>query len=432
MRFHVKTYGCQMNVYDSDRLIDVLKKAGHKYVEDLEEGVDLLVVNTCAVREKPEERPFSFLTRFKNKARFFGFGGCVAQKLKEKVFEKAPFVNFIFGSYTIERIPEVLEKLERGEKGPFDLTGFEGSPASRHPPYPVHSNGIKAFVKIMEGCNNFCSYCVVPYVRGREFYRSSREIVEEVRCLLDMGVKEVMLIGQNVNSYRDPEKGMDFPDLLYELDKLGGEFWIRYTTSHPKDFGRRLVEAHRDLKKLCNHVHLPFQSGSNKILRLMNRGYTREEYIEKVDLLKKEVGDVAISADCIVGFPGESERDFLDTIDLLERVRFDLVYSFIYSKREGTKAASMEDDVPLDEKRRRLEHLLEVQGRISLERNKEEEGRVLDVLVEGFSKRDAGEVSGRTRKNKVVNFPGGDKLIGGFVKVKIKEGYRNSLKGVIE
>ncbi len=421
-----------MNFFDSDRLVDVLIKNGHEMSESLDGEVDLLLVNTCAVREKPEKRAISFMERFRNRAKFFGFGGCVAQKLGSKLFSRLPFVNFIFGSYTIEKIPEILRRLEKGESGPFDLTGFEGNCFPNEPVFPYHSKGLKSFVKIMEGCNNFCSYCIVPYVRGREIYRPASHIVKEVQRLVEMGVKEIMLIGQNVNSYRDPDTNIGFVKLLEMINSVSGNFWIRYTTSNPKDFGMDMVQAHRDLEKLCNHVHLPFQSGSNKVLKLMKRRYTREEYLEKIERLKDQVPDIAITSDVIVGFPGETQQDFEQTLDLVKTVRFDLLYSFVFSRREGTEAYLMEDNVPLSEKLERLKVLQDIQRSISIEKNREEEGKVLKVLVEGISKKDKSELSGRTSKNKVVNFRGSDRIIGEFVRVKILEGYTNSLKGVLD
>ncbi len=432
MKFYIKTYGCQMNFFDSDMLIDILVRHGHEYSPRMREDIDLILVNTCAVREKPEKRALSFMERFRERARFFGFGGCVAQKLGKTLFERLTFLNFIFGSYGIDRVPDVLDRLEAGEKGPFDLTGFEGNCFPDRPPYPYHSSGIKAFVKIMEGCNNFCTYCIVPYVRGREVYRPSSEIVDEVKRLVDSGVKEVMLIGQNVNSYRDPKNlNIVFSDLLEMVNNVSGDFWIRYTTSNPKDFGMDMVEAHRDLEKLCNHVHLPLQSGSNKVLKLMGRKYTREEYLEKVMALR-EAMDISITSDIIVGFPGEDEKDFQETLSAMEEVRFDLVYSFIFSKREGTAACTMEDKTPYDEKRRRLEVLQAFQRKITLESNKRDEGKVFKVLVDGISKKSEKELAGRTAKNKVVNFQGSVKLTGRFVDVKVVEGYANSLRGVME
>lgn len=418
-----------MNERDTERALRLLLDQGYRIVERPEEA-HVVIVNTCTVRRKPEEKVYSLLGRLEclKEHRLYMkivVMGCLAEQEGKKLLERFEGVDLVLGPDRILELPEALLRLERGER--FTLTGFtdEARQGVLLPPR-VH---VKAYVNIMQGCDNFCTYCIVPYVRGPEKSRPSWEILEEIRLLAERGVKEVTLLGQNVNSYGKKHKGeLSFVQLLYKVAEIPGIERIRFTTSHPKDLTGDLILAFKEIPQLCEHIHLPFQAGSNRILERMNRGYTKEEYLRKVERLREAVPEIAITADVMVGFPGETEEDFRETLDLIERVQFDNLFSFKYSPRKGTVALQWPDDVPPWVKQRRLEELQSLQREITLRKNKALEGKLCEVLVEGLGERE-GQLRGRTRCNRVVNFQGSQSLIGELVYVKINEGLQNSLRG---
>jgi tRNA-2-methylthio-N6-dimethylallyladenosine synthase len=434
-RVYIETYGCQMNEHDSEQMLRLLKTSHYLETKDAREA-DLVLVNTCSVREKPEQKVYSALGRFKRlkeeKGTIIGVAGCLAQQEGERLLDRIPYLDMVIGTHAIPLIPQMLERVEViGEK--VCETGFdtEGKYLSAILPRGPLS-GVKSYVTIMQGCNHFCSFCIVPYVRGREMSRPSREILEETTHLAQRGVREICLLGQNVNSYgKGLEEQIRFPELLSHINGIEGIERIRFTTSHPADLSQELIRAFSKLGKLCEHIHLPFQSGSNRILKAMHRGYTRESYLEKIDHLKKVCPSIAITADVMVGFPGEEEKDFEETLDLMEKVRFDDLYSFKYSPRKGTKASRLEDQVDEKRKQERLAFLQKIQKETTLHKNMVFEGRIEEVLVEGYSKQSNRDVAGRTRTNKVVNFKGDLDVVGRLIPVRITSAYAHSLKGEI-
>ncbi len=428
-RFFIKTMGCQMNEYDSDLMAQDLILMGWERIEDMKEA-DLIIVNTCTVREKPEHKAYSFIGRAiavkkRRPGTIVAVTGCLAQQRKEEIIERFPEVDMVVGAREVVNFSDYLREIIFSQKKivatcldiplrmPALVRGF-------------FKGKVTAYVSIMQGCNNFCSYCIVPYVRGREISRPMDEILREIEFLISEGVREITLLGQNVNSYR--WKDIDFPKLLREVSKIKDLWRLRFTTSHPKDLSDELIKCFEELDNLCSHMHLPFQSGSNRILRLMNRHYTREKYMEFIDKLRKARPEIAITADVMVGFPGETEKDFLDTIDLIKRVEFDGLFSFKYTDRPGTRAEKMKDKVDEKEKGRRLEILQRIQKEITLKKNKQLEGKEVEVLVEGYSKR-GNMFMGRTSTNKIVNFSCDFNVIGDLVKVKVEEAFTNSLRG---
>ncbi|MCX7857822.1 MAG: tRNA (N6-isopentenyl adenosine(37)-C2)-methylthiotransferase MiaB [Deltaproteobacteria bacterium] len=425
----IETMGCQMNENDSEKLVSLLLEHGFDAVKDPQEA-DILIVNTCSVRKKAEEKFLSYMGRLKylkkKKNLIIGVVGCIAQLEKENLLRKVPHVDFCLGPSSIHKVIEAIETVKKGQ---LYLDFSENGEETLCLKPSLTSKKIKAFVTIMKGCNNFCSYCVVPYARGREISRPSLEILNEIEELAKNGVKEVTLLGQNVNSYNKDRNDLSFPQLLEKVNEIPGIERIRFVTSHPKDLSEELIRCFGRLRKLCEHIHLPFQSGSNKILKLMNRGYTKEEYLEKIEMLKEVCPGIAITADCIVGFPGEEDRDFEETMDLLQKVRFHNVFSFAYSPRKFTRALLLPNQVPREKALARLRVLQEEQRKITLEKNKELEGKRVDVLVEGLSKRSSLDLTGRTRTNIVVNFGGPLELIGRTVEVLIVKGYANSVRG---
>jgi len=428
----LETFGCQMNDSDSERMLGILKGINFARTDD-PGSADLILLNTCTVRDKAEQKVYSTLGRYKElkKARpglIIGVGGCVAQQQGEKLLKRAPHLDIVFGPHNVHRLRELLLEADSGQRVvatrltetiDADEYGVTGS-----------SSGEKAFVSIMRGCNNFCSYCIVPYVRGREISRPSSEIIKEIKGLVSRGVKEVTLIGQNVNSYgRGLHEGIGFPTLLREVNGIEGLRRIRFMTSHPKDILDPLISSFGELEKLCEHLHLPVQSGSNSVLKRMNRSYTREAYLSRVQALRDLSPGISLTSDIIVGFPGESDEDFDATMDLIEKVRYDAIFSFKFSPRLETKAADMPDQVDEGLKDKRLLILQERQREISLEKNIEYEGRVVEVLVEGGSEKNHERLSGKTRSFKTVKFDGNEELVGELVQVRIVKGYVNSLIG---
>jgi len=431
-RLHIVTFGCQMNEYDSQRMAQMLM--GHYCLTPFPEEADLIIVNTCSIREKAEHKLYSLLGRLKrlkkrNPALKIGVAGCVAQQLGEMLFVKAPYVDFVMGPQGLYDIVNIVKRLDEGRERlvRVDLDNDFEIP---HIEAPLPRKGeVRAFVTIMQGCDNFCTYCIVPFVRGREISRPSEDILQEIGSLVDQGVRDIILLGQNVNSYgKKSPKGVDFPGLLKEIDRAFPEIRLRFTTSHPKDLSDELIECFGGLKTLCEHLHLPVQSGSDQILKRMNRRYSRAQYLQKVEKLRKVCPDITITTDLIVGFPGETEEDFRQTMSLLEEVRFDQAFAFKYSERPGTAAAKFQEKVPEDVKSRRLTELLKIQNQIGLEQYRRFENRVCEVLVE--SSKDSW-ITARTRGNHVVNMEGAGGLVGQLINVYIERACHHSLIGRI-
>jgi tRNA-2-methylthio-N6-dimethylallyladenosine synthase len=431
---YLETLGCQMNVSDSDKIISLLRPVGYVPVQDPAKA-DLIILNTCSVRAKAEQKVYNHLSEFKGLKRkrpslLIGVGGCVAQQEGKRLLENVPHLNLVFGTHNLHLLPDMVRMAERGERTTetefidnetrLDLIPFEGE-----------TPGIARFVTVMQGCDNYCSYCVVPYVRGREISRRSSDIVHEISVMADKGVKEVTLLGQNVNSYGQKSSGeIDFVTLLHKVAAITGIERIRFTTSHPKDFSLSLIDCFANITKLCSHIHLPAQAGSNTVLAMMNRGYTREMYLDIITALKNVRPGIQITGDIIVGFPGESESDFQQTLALMEEVSYADVFSFSYSPRPGTKAAEYPENPGREEKQQRLTRLLSLQRQITLENNRKLLGSSQTILVEGKSRR-GGQLFGRTTGNRVVNFSGEATLIGSFINVDIVRADQNSLLGEI-
>jgi len=434
--YTMQVFGCQMNERDAETLRGFLDELGYEEVEKAADA-DLVIMNTCAVRQKAEEKVFGRIGRLgKMKVdrpeMMIAISGCMVQQgeVAKKIKKNYPFVNLIFGTHNIAAFPELLQRAKESGETVLDLWEdagevVEGLPATR-------KDGIKAWVNITYGCNNFCSYCIVPYVRGRERSRLPGDIITEIKGLADRGYKEVTLLGQNVNSYgKDLEDDIDFADLLGRVDRETGIARVRFMTSHPRDFNEKLAKVIAAGESICEHIHLPIQSGSNRILELMNRGYSREHYLGLVEILQRHVPDCALSTDLIVGFPGETEEDFNQTLDIVEKVGFDAAFTFLYSPRQGTPAAELPGQVPSGVKKERFGRLLEVQNRWSLQRSEALIGKIEEVLVEGPSKTDARTLTGRTRSSKTVNFSGDDIRAGDIVRVEIVEARTWSLVGRI-
>jgi tRNA-2-methylthio-N6-dimethylallyladenosine synthase len=433
----IRTFGCQMNEYDSDKMADVLAAAeGFEPTADPAEA-DLILFNTCSVREKAQEKVFADLGRIRplkkeNPALLIGVGGCVASQEGEEIVRRAPYVDVVFGPQTLHRLPDLLARRRATGQPQVDISFPEIEKFDHLPPARVE--GAAAFVSIMEGCSKYCTFCVVPYTRGEEVSRPFEDILAEVRHLASHGVKEVTLLGQNVNAYRGAladGEAADFALLLAHVSRVDGIERIRYTTSHPLEFSQRLIDAHGKLEKLAPQVHLPVQSGSDRMLAAMKRGYTAIEYKSIIRRLRAARPDISISSDFIVGFPGESESDFERTMDLVEDVRFDGSFSFIFSSRPGTPAANLPDETSPEAKLARLQRLQARLQALATEHSKAMVGTRQRVLVEGPSKKDARELAGRTANNRVVNFPGDRRLVGHFVEVDITAALPHSLRGSV-
>ncbi len=431
-KLHLITYGCQMNEYDSERVAGLLKQERYELTDRPEEA-DLILLNTCSIREKAEDKVYSQLGALKSLKRkrpdlVIGVMGCMAQLQKGRIQERAPYVDLVFGSPAIARVGELVARVRQG-KSPVLETG-EGA-LIKITARPDGGTRLKAFVTVMEGCEKYCTFCVVPTTRGRERSHPPEVIVEEIRGLAAAGCREVTLLGQTVNAYgRDLTPPTDLAELLERVNEIEGIERIRFTTSNPYNLTTRLIRALRDVPKVCEYLHLPLQSGSDRVLARMNRGYTRARYLELIAELQETVPDLALSTDLIVGFPGESEEDFAQTLEMVERVGYDNVFAFRYSRRPGTPAAEMSDQVLDEVKADRNRRLLEVTGRVAAARSTRLEGRTLPVLVDGVSRKSAGEVAGRTRCNRVVNFDaGGRDLLGRAVPVRIVRALPHSLRG---
>ena len=435
-KLFIETHGCQMNEYDSARMSDLLQSSHELIPTDSAEEADILLLNTCSIREKAQEKVFHQLGRWKrlkqkNPELLIGVGGCVASQEGAEIGKRAPFVDLIFGPQTLHRLPEMIEDRRKGEPMVVDVSFPEIEKFDRLPEPSVE--GPTAFVSVMEGCSKYCTFCVVPYTRGEEVSRPVDDVITEIAGLADRGVKEVNLLGQNVNAYRGRnhlDEVVDFAELLHLVNLVPGIERIRYTTSHPVEFSDALVACYAEIPALVDHLHLPVQSGSDRILMAMKRGHTALEYKAKIRALRKVRPDISLSSDFIVGFPGESESDFAATMKLIEDIGFDTSFSFVYSARPGTPASDLRDEVPEKVKKQRLQIL---QTRIAQQARQLSEamvGTTQRILVTGYAKRDPGQLSGRTENNRVVNFRSSDtSLIGDFTTVEIDVAYTNSLLG---
>ena len=434
-RVYIKTFGCQMNEYDSAKMADVLSAAGDWASTDDPEQADLILFNTCSVREKAQEKVFSDLGRVKHLKRrgvLIGVGGCVASQEGEAIVARAPYVDVVFGPQTLHRLPDLLQRRATERRPQVDIS-FPEIEKFDHLP-PPRREGVTAFVSIMEGCSKYCSYCVVPYTRGEEVSRPLEDVLTEVAGLADQGVREVTLLGQNVNGWRGRLGGepADFALLLEYVAEIPGIERIRYTTSHPNEFGPRLIEAYARIPKLVNHVHLPVQHGSDRILSAMKRGYTALQFKSTVRALRRVRPDISLSSDFIVGFPGETEADFDQLMALVEEVGFDASFSFVFSPRPGTPAASLHDDTPQAVKLKRLQTLQAAIERHARAISERRVGTVQAVLVEGPSRRHPHELMGRTECNRIVNFdagPHGERLVGELIGLEITQAFAHSLRG---
>ncbi len=431
--FFIKTFGCQMNKYDSDSISQDLTNSGYEQTQAIHDA-HLIMINTCAVRKKAEAKALTLIGRLsslkrRNPDRIIGIVGCVAQEKGMELFQRFPYLDLVLGPRNIHRVGEYLSQIKTGGER-ICAVDIDADPVVF-----ARCNGfvlgrVTSFLKIMEGCDNFCTYCIVPYVRGRERSVSARQLIDEATHLVSRGIKEITLIGQNVNSYNAKDNGTPgFPGLLKEMDGIAGLRRLRFTTSHPKDLSDELIRCFGCLDSLCSHIHLPVQSGSNKVLNLMRRGYTRDTYIRLIERMRTTRPEIAITSDMIVGFPGETESDFEESLRLIEEIQFDNLFSFRYSERPRTLASQLPDKVEETEKKRRLYALQERQREITLSKNRLLEGTTQEVLVEGAGKRGGEQLTGRTSGNKVVNFPGKADLKGRLVEVRIVEGLQNSLLG---
>lgn len=434
-KFYIETHGCQMNEYDSSKMADVLRSTHNLEKTLYPEEADVLILNTCSVREKAQEKVFSELGRWralkeKNPKVVIGVGGCVASQEGAAILERAPFVDIVFGPQTLHRLGKMLQDVKKGEASQVDISFPEIEKFDRLP--EPTSEGPTAFVSIMEGCSKYCSFCVVPYTRGEEISRPLDDVLVEIYKLSQQGVREITLLGQNVNDYRGPRHEGGTSDLAFLIQliaEIEGIARIRFTTSHPLAFSQNLIETFAKIPSLANHLHLPVQSGSDRILMAMKRGYTVLEYKSKIRRLRKVRPTISISSDFIVGFPGETEADFEDTMNLIYDIGFDNSFSFLYSARPGTPAAFLQDTVSLEKKKARLRIL---QERILLNAKRISEdmvGNVEKIIVHGYSKKNKDELSGRTDNNRVVNFRGSKELIGKVITLKITEALPNSLRG---
>lgn len=434
LKYYIETWGCQMNEEDSEKLSGMLIPMGYKRTVD-KENADIIIFNTCCVRENAEQKVDGNIGALKNLKKqkpnlIIAVTGCMMQQegMAKHIITKFPFVDIIIGTHNAYKFPEYLKRIQGGDSSIVEIWEkeediVEGIPIDRE-------SNIKGFVTIMYGCNNFCTYCIVPYVRGRERSRNPEDIIGEIKAMVADGYKEITLLGQNVNSYGkglSPE--INFAELLRRINNIENLERVRFMTSHPKDLSNEVIEVIAEGDKLCEQIHLPVQSGSTNLLNKMNRHYTREQYLELVKSIKSTIPNVGLSTDIIVGFPGETEEDFAETLSLMEEVKFDLAFTYLYSKRRGTPADEMLDQVPENVKHERFNRLIEVVNRNCAEKNKEYIGKIVEVLVEGYSKNDESKLTGRTRTGKLVNFEGNNKAIGELVSVQITKAHSFSLIG---
>jgi tRNA-2-methylthio-N6-dimethylallyladenosine synthase len=434
-KLYIQTNGCQMNEYDSDKMRDVLQASHGFEMTDIPEQADVLLLNTCSIRERAQDKVYSAVGRWKKikdkrPEVIIGVGGCVASQEGAAIQKRAPYVDMVFGPQTLHRLPELLNKARSGGQHVVDITfpeieKFDSLPEPR-------AEGPKAYVSVMEGCSKYCTYCVVPYTRGEEVSRPLNDVIAEITTLAEQGVREIHLLGQNVNAYRGETEDGDiasFALLLHYVAAVDGVDRIRFTTSHPLEFTDDIIEAFAEIPQLVNHLHLPVQSGSNRILAEMKRGHAREDYLEIMRKIKAVRPGISLSSDFIIGFPGETDQDFADTMDLIEQVGYDLSYSFIFSARPGTPAANFPDDVSMAVKEQRLQHLKNRLNEMTMAISEAMIGTTQSILVEGISKKNPLHLTGRTENNRVVNFAAHPRLIGQFVDVMITEALPNSLRG---
>jgi tRNA-2-methylthio-N6-dimethylallyladenosine synthase len=430
--FYIETFGCQMNAHDSEKVIGTLEHEGYMRVED-EADAGLILYNTCSIRDKAEQKVFHRLNEYKRlqgEGKKFAVLGCVAQQEGEKIFDRAPYVSLVSGSASYRNLPQMLVRLEAGEQR---ITGLDDRKTDQtfDTEFTSRSNTHRGYITIVEGCDKFCAYCVVPYTRGKERSRASASVMAEARRMADAGFTEIQLLGQNVNSYRDPSGRMTFAELLAAVGEIAGIRRVRFTTSHPRDFTRDIVQAIDAVSTLCDHVHLPVQSGSSAVLKAMSREYTREWYLERIAWIKAARREISMTSDIIVGFPGETEQDLEDTATLLEQVGYDAVFAFKYSPRPNTPAIGMADSIPDEEKSRRLQVLLDRQREVQRKGYTRHLGQVMEVLVEGHNHA-RGQVIGRSSQNKTVNFTTSQPILpamGNYLSVKITQTFPNSLVG---
>ena len=433
---YIRSFGCQLNVSDGEKIKGLLKKMGYGFTED-EHEADLIILNTCAVRESAEDRVFGIVGSMKKlkelrPSLIIGIAGCMTAQshIADKIKKSYPQVDLVLGTSAISALPKLLLEAVKGAKFSADISEYDDFSEVAE---QVRDSSYKASVPIMFGCNNFCTYCIVPYVRGRERSRRPEDIIEEVRQLAAQGYKEIMLLGQNVNSYgNDLDGKCSFPQLLRELNKIEGDFWIRFMSSHPKDASKELIDAIFDCEKVAKHLHLPVQSGSSDVLRRMNRRYTIDKYLGIVDMIRSRDPDFSLTTDIIVGFPDETDEEFRATLDVIKNVKYDNIYSFIYSKRTGTKAAEMPDGTSDEEKGQRMRELLEVQRQVSTEHYKRFIGRTMRVLADGTSKKKKGWLTGKSSEFIIVEFEGDSSLIGQFVDIEITDAMNWAVTGHIK
>jgi tRNA-2-methylthio-N6-dimethylallyladenosine synthase len=430
--FYIETFGCQMNVHDSEKVIGTLEHQGYTRVET-EEAADLILYNTCSIRDKAEQKVFNRLNDYKalhKQGKRFAVLGCVAQQEGERIFERAPYVSIVSGSASYNRLPEMLVQLQQGTKR---ITGLDDRQTEEtfETEFTARSNPHRGYITIIEGCDKFCAYCVVPYTRGKERSRTSTSVLAEAKRMADAGYTEIQLLGQNVNSYRDTEGKRSFAELLAAVGEIAGIRRVRFTTSHPRDFKKDIVDAIDAVQSLCDHVHLPVQSGSSRVLKLMQREYTSEQYLERVSWIKAAKRRISMTTDIIVGFPGEAGADFEATMDLLAEVEYDAVFGFKYSPRPNTPALEMPDSVAEEEKSMRLQVLLDRQRETQRANYAKHVGEVLEVMVEGYNSA-RGQIVGRTSQNKTLNFTTKQPILpaqGSYLPVRVTQSFPNSLVG---
>jgi tRNA-2-methylthio-N6-dimethylallyladenosine synthase len=432
--FYLQTFGCQMNAHDSEKVVGTLVSEGYRQVETVEEA-GLVLYNTCSIRDKAEQKVFNRLNDYKKyqkQGKKFGVLGCVAQQEGEKIFARAPFVSLVCGSASYRNLPQMLIQIEAGKSR---VTGLDDRETDEcfETEFTSRTNPHRGYITIIEGCDKFCAYCVVPYTRGKERSRSAASVLTEARQMADLGYTEIQLLGQNVNSYKDPSSTKTFAELLAAVGEVGGIRRVRFTTSHPRDFGRDIVDAIDAVPTLCDHVHLPVQSGSTRTLDAMQRLYTRDQYLERVAWIRAAKREISLTSDMIVGFPGETEQDFEETLSLLGQVGFDAVFGFKYSPRPNTPSLALDDAIPDEEKARRLNVLLERQRDIQRSSYQRHIGKIVEVMVEGKNEARA-QWSGRTSQNTILNFtvPGGvEPAAGGYTQVMVTGSFPNSLLGAM-
>ncbi len=430
--FFLETFGCQMNAHDSEKVVGTLEHEGYRRVET-EDAADLILYNTCSIRDKAEQKVFNRLNDYKKlykQGKRFAVLGCVAQQEGEKIFERAPYVSIVAGSASYRKLPEMLVQLEAGQKR---ITGLDDRQTDEtfETEFTARTNPYRGYITIIEGCDKFCAYCVVPYTRGKERSRTSTSVLNEARRMADSGYTEIQLLGQNVNSYLDPEGKQSFAELLAAVGQVPGIRRVRFMTSHPRHFTREIVEAIEAFPTLCDHVHLPVQSGSSDVLRRMNREYTREQYLERISWIQAAKRPISLTTDIIVGFPGETLADFEQTSDLLTKVGFDAVFAFKFSPRPNTPAITMDDSIPDGEKSSRLQALLDQQRETQRAIYNRQIGSILEVMVEGHNPQ-KGQIMGRSSQNKTVNFTNSQLILpapGSYVNVLVTQGFPNSLVG---